>query len=344
MKRHFSITFFLRNFAPLLLAALTAIETLSGGFGTESFCAALLASASLLLMFPLSFEDSSKSIPFVLGQSAVYLLLAFCPFFRGNECMLYTLAAFTGLLAYTAFRAAGRYANIRCLFRLDSVWCSVENFSRMFYLLVFCCLGVAMLTASKYEAPAWVFFIFVMLLAAFWGLNYARAYSGNTLLLGEKREKAIRQLVKGNLRSAPEYGAPDDHMSMIYGKVLRYMESKKPYLQEKFTIDDLAAEVFTNKLYLSRAINYYSGRNFRQFINYYRVMHASAIMQKDRRLKVTEIALLCGFHSLVTFNMAFKLYMNMTPGAYYGVLAARDKAESQKGREKNRLFSEPAMV
>ena len=104
------------------------------------------------------------------------------------------------------------------------------------------------------------------------------------------------------------------------------MTEKKPYLVTSFNEGDLASALFTNKVYLSRTINHYSGRNFRQYVNYYRVMYATELMKKDRHLKVTELALKCGFNSVVTFNAAFKLNMNMTPSAYYGMLSAKATA------------------
>ncbi len=342
MKRLYSKTRLVRSVSLFLLVALCIVQLLSKTFSLEVLCADMLAASSLLLLFPLSFEDPGKSLPHVLGLTAIYLILALSPFFRTRECMLFTSVAFLGVLCYTIFRAVERYGNIRTLFRTDAVWCATENFSRMFYVFLFGILGAAALTASRYEAPSWLFGLLVMMLAAFFGVNYYKAYTGRTMLIGAGKEKEMKRIIEGNLRGTPEYGGPDEHMNAIYGKVLRFMESKKPFLDENFCLDDLAKAVFTNKVYLSKAINYYSGRNFRQFVNYYRIMYATGIMKKDRRLKVTELAMMCGFRSLVTFNMAFKLYMNMTPGAYYGVLAANEKAVSKQGAKFG--LPEPALV
>lgn len=342
MKRLYSKTRLLRSVSLFVLSALCIVQLSLRTFSLEVFCADMLAASSLLLLFPLSFEDPGKSLPHVLGLAAIYMLIALSPFFHTRECLLFSSIAFLGILFYTVLRAVERYRSIRCLFRTDAVWCAIENFSRMFYVLLFGVLGVAALTASRYEAPAWVFGLLVMMLAAFMGINYYKAYTGSVMLIGAEREKEVKHIIEGNLRGTPEYGGRDEHMNAIYGKVLRLMESKKPFLNENFSLEELATAVFTNKVYLSKAINYYSGRNFRQFVNYYRIMYASGIMKKDRRLKVTELAMICGFRSLVTFNMAFKLYMNMTPGAYYGVLAANDKAFSKQ--EAKFALGRPALV
>lgn len=102
----------------------------------------------------------------------------------------------------------------------------------------------------------------------------------------------------------------------LYVKCCRYMELRKPFLVESFSMDDLALALFTNKLYLSQTINACSGRNFRSFVNSYRVMYAMELFKKNNRLRVTDLANLSGFHTPVTFNMAFKLVMGESPGAW----------------------------
>ena len=61
----------------------------------------------------------------------------------------------------------------------------------------------------------------------------------------------------------------------LYDRCCRYMADRKPFLVESFSLGDLAGVLFTNKVYLSKTINYYSGKNFRSYINYYRVMYAA---------------------------------------------------------------------
>lgn len=329
MKKLIAKTLVLRAVSLLVLIVLCTIDALRGNTSLESVCAALTAASSILLFYPLSYEIVRRSLPFVFGQAGIYILLALSGIYAGNECLLAAVSAIPALIAYTAMRSGEKYGNVKVLFRVDSIWCSVEDHARMVYMMALGMLALSALTACRYEAPAWVFFIHVFVLTVYYILSYLRAYSGSTVLIGSDREKAIKRVIQGNLRNVPEYGAPDDHMNIVYGKVLRYMESHKPFLFDNFSIDDLAEAVFSNKVYLSKAINYYSGRNFRQFINYYRVMYATSLMKKDRHLKVTDLTVKCGFHSVVSFNMAFKLNMNMTPTAYYGLLANGRNATSR---------------
>ena len=102
----------------------------------------------------------------------------------------------------------------------------------------------------------------------------------------------------------------------LFNRLCAYMENKKPFLVEAFTLNDLAAAMFTNTLYLSRTINAYSGKNFRRFVNDYRVEYAMGLFRKNMSLKVSELAELSGFHTVVTFNMAFKLVKGVTPSIW----------------------------
>ena len=85
------------------------------------------------------------------------------------------------------------------------------------------------------------------------------------------------------------------------------------YLNSSLTINDVVKVVFTNKLYISRAISQFTGRNFCQFVNYYRVTYSVRTFRDNPALKVAELALMSGFNSVVSFSMAFRLYMGESP-------------------------------
>ena len=100
----------------------------------------------------------------------------------------------------------------------------------------------------------------------------------------------------------------------IYDRVLDYFIECKPYLNPNLTINDVVEVVFSNKLYISKAISQCTGRNFCQFVNYYRIMYAVEMFRSDTNLKVLELATKSGFNSVVSFGMAFRLYMGEKPG------------------------------
>ena len=115
----------------------------------------------------------------------------------------------------------------------------------------------------------------------------------------------------------------------LYDRCCRYMSERKPFLVESFSLGDLAAAMYSNKVYLSRTINYFSGKNFRQYVNYYRVMYAMELFRNNRNLKVNDLAELSGFHSATTFNQAFKNVMEESPSTWCARLRKMAKDSPQ---------------
>ena len=102
----------------------------------------------------------------------------------------------------------------------------------------------------------------------------------------------------------------------LYDRCCRYMTERRPFLVVSFTLQDLANAIYTNKAYLSKTINRYSGKNFRQYVNYYRVMYAMELFRKNMGLRVAELASLSGFRSQTVFLRSFKVVMGEQPGAW----------------------------
>lgn len=106
----------------------------------------------------------------------------------------------------------------------------------------------------------------------------------------------------------------------LYLRAVEMMRTKRPYLLYEFTLHDMAQRLFTNKMYLSRTINTFSGRGFRSFVNFFRIQYSITLFKKTPTMKVHALAELSGFHSQVTYTTAFKLEMGMTPGEYFTLL------------------------
>lgn len=117
-------------------------------------------------------------------------------------------------------------------------------------------------------------------------------------------------------QSAAARQTEDERMAVLYDRVQEYMRENRPYLEADFSEDDMASALYTNKAYLSRTINRNSGMNFCRYVNSFRVEYAISLMREDARMKVTEISIMAGFHTVVSFNMAFKLVTNCTPSEY----------------------------
>ena len=141
------------------------------------------------------------------------------------------------------------------------------------------------------------------------------------------RETAQRQssLTKQGGNTEPQADGPSVVDQFLYDRCCRYMADRKPFLVESFSLGDLASVLFTNKVYLSKTINYYSGKNFRCYINYYRVMYAMELFRKNKSLTVSELGALAGFHSGTTFNQAFKVVMQESPSTWCARLRKKNR-------------------
>ena len=285
-------------------------------FGGSSFPAALsaglLSGSAVLLLLPIVEERSNRSFWFALGAACVCVCgVLLCGPERLWLCGV-LLVHFAGLL----LRSLEYYVQLRPLFRHFAVWFNIENHARSVYSLGLYLLAVA----QPCTAPRWVLWLLVALDGALFGVLLVRVFSGRTLFVSFKRELAIKELIKGNLRTVPPQAGVQTEdvarMTRVYERVMTQMEQKHLFLDEDFSLNDLAAAVYTNKSYLSKTINIVSGRNFSQFVNFHRVHYSIELMHKDPHLKVISLAMMSGFHSSVSYNMAFKLNMGETPSAY----------------------------
>ena len=273
---------------------------------------ALLASVSTVLLLPVEGEDAGFSFFFSIAHASALFV---CAVVLRNPA--WTVPVMTlSVLVYLACRLARKYEQVRRLYKTDEVWRSVEENSRWMFSSVFSFVGGSLPLVSAHGRGALAVCASAL---ALYVLLLVKSYLGRTFIMGSRKESLIISVGKGTVRpvpSPPEDELESARMGRLYDKVTSLMESKKPYLDEEYSLQDMAAAVFSNKTYLSKTINVYSGRNFRQFINYYRVLYSVELMKKDPHLRVTELSAMSGFHSVVTFNMAFKLNMNETPSEY----------------------------
>ncbi len=134
-----------------------------------------------------------------------------------------------------------------------------------------------------------------------------------------KRKRQVYAVLRAQNRGAKS--EPDSYElaaidQLLYDRCCAYMTEHRPFLAENFTRQDLANAVFTNKAYLSKTINRFSGRNFRQYVNYYRVMYAMELFRANMSLRITELASLSGFHSPTSFLLSFKAVMGEPPSLW----------------------------
>lgn len=110
-----------------------------------------------------------------------------------------------------------------------------------------------------------------------------------------------------------------DHIKKEYvEKISSYMESTKPFLRKNFTLNKLTQDLELSPTYTSRVINEVYGKNFKDYVNGFRIENAceNLLNEKMKNYTIEAIAQESGFHSRTAFYNAFKRIMHMSPGEY----------------------------
>ncbi|NLZ19926.1 MAG: AraC family transcriptional regulator [Bacteroidales bacterium] len=296
----------------LCLLLLPLFSILREGSVPDPACAAaaVLAAAAILLLLPIGEEQRSLSLYFLIALSAACLGGSLA----GLPERVWLLAVLLLHAVYLLCRIIERYRELWPLFKQFSIWYGIMNHARFSYSLLLYLLVAGMPDGA---APRWTRWTLLALALALFAALAVRARTGRTLFLPASRESDIKAMIKGSLRPAPVQAAHTTEevarMTRLYERAVALMEKKRPFLDDGFGLDDMAVALFTNRAYLSKSINILSGRNFRQFVNYYRIQYCVEILRQDPNLKLINVAMMSGFHTTASFNMAFKLNLGETP-------------------------------
>ncbi|MEG0688368.1 MAG: helix-turn-helix domain-containing protein, partial [Hungatella sp.] len=85
-------------------------------------------------------------------------------------------------------------------------------------------------------------------------------------------------------------------------------------------LDNMADELGISGKYCSNLFKKLSDDNFKNFLNSYRIDKAKELIEKNPKIKITDLSLLVGFNSSNTFIRVFGKYTGMTPKAYANML------------------------
>lgn len=200
-----------------------------------------------------------------------------------------------------------RLIDIKLVMRSGSVW-------TMVCLSVDAVYMVMILLSAVMTACGSAFMVSLLMATEVVALGIRIRKSSVFVVLVNLERRIVESMKVSQVDFVGETPGTDQLYKNIYERLLRYFDLHKPYLNNELTINDIVEVVFTNKLYISKAINHCTGRNFCQFVNYYRVTHAVALFREDPQLKVIELTSRSGFNSTTSFSAAFKLYMGEKPG------------------------------
>lgn len=290
-------------------------------FRLDSFASSLVLMSAFLLLLPPDFEPVTLSV--VL--TAFTLLVCSIPLWlcvAGHKTAEYyapviCMVSPSVLVLQLTIRSYDRYSGVNFLSRDINILHNREDFLRICHTEVVTLLSCIILYSIILGGQFGTLACSVSAIAALvlFIILEVRARIGQTYCTDKVPAARLSQDAPMD-REPAGMQPPGNKDRLLYDRVETYMKDHQPYLEDGFSLTELAAMMYTNKSYLSRTINRYSGYNFCQYVNKYRVEYAKEMMQKDRRIKILELAMASGFHSVASFNMAFKLHTNDTPSEY----------------------------
>ena len=119
-------------------------------------------------------------------------------------------------------------------------------------------------------------------------------------------------------RAAETSFMEDTEAKEIIDKLEALMRAEKPYLDPKFTMQDLCDKMQISRRKLTHVINDVMQKNFYGVVNDYRIEEAIRMLGDDQTAdyKMDAIAELVGFKSKSSFYACFKKYTGVTPTEY----------------------------
>lgn len=213
------------------------------------------------------------------------------------------------LVAMLVYGFVYRLRDLRSVMKAGTSWTIVCLITDVVYVIAVFLVAVFWLAEIRFMS-------FLAIVGVYAALCF-RIMTDSVFVFWRRQETLIVESMKvTSVTTAVDESRIDDIYKDLYERVLAYFETEKPYLDGELTINDLVKRLYSNKLYISRAISQFTGRNFCQFVNYYRVIHSIDCFRNNPDHKIHELASMSGFNSIVSYNMAFRLFMGENPSEW----------------------------
>jgi AraC-like DNA-binding protein len=148
---------------------------------------------------------------------------------------------------------------------------------------------------------------------------YAMAYKGLRQPEVIVFDRRVDEIEKENKTKSYKNSGLDDSSAEEYVRILlKLMNEKKPFKNEKLNLPDLSGMLGISTHNLSEIINTRIEQNFYDFVNSYRVEEAKKLIHEDKTstYSILSHGMEAGFSSKSAFYSAFKKFTRMTPAQF----------------------------
>lgn len=137
--------------------------------------------------------------------------------------------------------------------------------------------------------------------------------------------RAIARLIDSYIRllyaAAPQKLNTANDLHWAVQTMLQYIDM---HYGKTITLSKLAKLYYVNEKYIGRLFKQQTGKTFHAYLNDVRLSHAASLL-RTTTLRVTDIALMCGFQNVTYFNRQFRKTYQQTPVQFR--IAAQQKKE-----------------
>ena len=124
----------------------------------------------------------------------------------------------------------------------------------------------------------------------------------------------LYSLLTENFPTDTEFSSYDSESLMNLQKLLDYIDQN---YSKSISLHTLTEVINYSPNYISSLFRKYGNMSYKEYLDNVRISHAAEIIRKKSQNKnFTEVAAVCGFDNIRTFNNVFKRIMGCTPSEY----------------------------
>ncbi len=285
-------------------------------FGPDTFIFDIAMATAIILLSPWGEDDIFSLLIIALSTSALGMVGAGLSRVLPCETLAlgYAIAVSLPIMVRFALKVYTMLDDKEFLLSQASGWELASTFLNVgIAMSVLCSVMVALCLVAVGAGKVWLYIQAVVSVSLYVFL-VVRSLTRRPVLLGSISDKAFRRRLKMSLSFMPP--EVPGRYKRLYKAMCLMLEDEKKFLDENYSMDDMSRDLCTNRGQLSKMINMCTGLHFNQMLNGYRVRYSIDLFMKDPSLRVSELANLSGFGNKVSYGMAFKQFMNTTPGEW----------------------------
>ncbi|MCF0175276.1 MAG: helix-turn-helix transcriptional regulator [Bacteroidales bacterium] len=145
-----------------------------------------------------------------------------------------------------------------------------------------------------------------------------------------------RRMVKQLMKELSESELNEIHADICYAGIMARVKQAlwvdKRFLDTDFKLSNLAAEVYANKQYVSKAIAAYTGKSLPMYVQHCRIIYAMKLMRSKPGLSDSELARIVGFRRPGMFTSAFLYHTEMTTDEWRRIMFLPESASLPESR------------